>query len=334
MGPRATQPRTGAASLTPSALASAPHRKWRSWAVTGALWTLVLGGAVAGILGLARSGQAASIAAPSVVAEPLIAPSEVLGTAEWAVSVALLATETPAVEAVIVDPASRPRIAGSSVEVLGAVAIRAEPLSDGYWAVTVATDVRSATGVALRWYLEVGVVETPGGPVATTDPALVPAPAPVTGAVELAGQGPGRPDQTDPVVQTVGSFLTALVTGDPTVNRWTAPGVDIWPAASEGTFVKAELTEIAVSRDGAAATARAEIAVEMADESIAVFAYSLDLAEREGRWEVIRVGGAPPIGRIADRPPAVLSEPAASSASPMPPTSAADASVTSPTTNP
>ncbi len=257
-----------------------------------------------------------------------------MGTAEWAVRVALLATEMPAVEAVIVDPASRPRISGQSVEVVGAVAIRAEPLSDGYWAVTVATDVRSATGVALRWYLEVGVVETPSGPVTTSDPALVPAPATVTGAVELAGQGPGRPDQTDPVVQTVGSFLTALVIGDPTVNRWTAPGVDIWPAASEGTFAKAELTGIAVSRDGAGATARAEITVEMTDESTAVFAYSLDLAEREGRWEVTRVGGAPPLGRIADRPAAVPAVPEPSSASLTPRTPASDASTPSPTSNP
>lgn len=240
----------------------------------------------------------------------------------------------PAVEAVIVDPASRPRISGSSVEVVGAVAVRAEPLGDGYWAVTVATDVRSATGVALRWYLEVGVVETAAGPVAATDPALVPAPASVTGAVELAGQGPGRPDQTDPVVQTVGSFLTALVIGDPTVNRWTAPGVDIWPAASEGTFAKAELTGIAVSRDGAGATARAEITVEMTDESTAVFAYSLDLAEREGRWEVTRVGGAPPLGRIADRPAAVPAVPEPSSASLTPRTPASDASSPSPTSKP
>jgi hypothetical protein len=303
-------------------------------AVACALWTLVLASAVAGVLGLARSGQAASIAAPRVVAEPLAAPGEVLGTAEWAVRVSLLATEMPAVEAVMVDPVSRPRISRSSVEVLDTVATRAEHLGDGYWAVTVATDVRSATGVALRWYLEVGVVETAVGPVATTDPALVPGPAAVAGAVELAGQGPGRPDQTDPVVQTVGSFLTALVTGDPTVNRWTAPGVDIWPAASEGTFAKAELTGIAVSRDGGEATARAEIVVEMTDESTAVFAYSLELTEREGRWEVTRVGGTPPLGRITDRPPAVPSVRAPSSTSLMPPTSASGASTTSPTTNP
>lgn len=337
MGRRATQSKNNADTLTAGALAIAPHPQWRSWATTGALWALVIGGAFAGVLGLARTGHATTIGTSGVIAEPPTASSEVLGTAEWAVRIALTSPGAPAAEVAIADRASRSRTDAPHVEVLAAVAIRAEPVGDGYWAVTVATDVRSAPDVASLWYLEVGVVETAAGPVTATDPALVPAPASVAGTLEIAGQSPGRPDQTDPAVETVRSFLAALVTGDPTVNRWTAPGVDIWPAAAERTFTDVDLTAVSITRDNTnEATARAEITVAMPDESVVVFAYTVGMTEREGRWEVTHVGGAPPLGTVHDRPTdgTAVAPTSSSAPPPSPPPKSATTSTSSPTTTP
>lgn len=263
-------------------------------------------------------------------AAPSQAPADVLGSAEWAVRVALAAPDSELAALALADPADRPRATASRVEVAAAVAVRAESAGDQYWAVTVATDVRSAvTGAAQRWYLEVGVVETGSGPVAITDPALVPAPLLPVNAVQLDGPAPARPDRSDAVVTTVESFLVALVTGDPTVNRWTAPGVEMWPAAAPGALAEVDLTAIAVERNGSSeATARAEVAVVTTDDLVVVFAYTVRLSERDGRWEVLDVGATPPLRRIVD--PADL-EPLA-----PPPTDppASTAATTSPTTNP
>lgn len=323
--------------LTSDRLAVGALRPWRSWAVTGALWAFVVCGALAGVVGLARSGAAESQGAPVVQDEPRVAPGEVLGTAEWAVRVSLAGPDPGAASSVVVDPAGRPRASATGVNVVAATAVRAEPVGDGHWAVVVATDVRPAErDVIFRWFLEIGIAETGSGPVAVTDPALVPAPVAPVGSLEVTGPGPGRPDRSDPVTETVSSFLTALVTGDPAVNRWTAPGVDVWPAAEAGVFGEVELTGIAVTRHaGKAATARAELSVEMDDESVVVFAYTVELVEREGRWEVTEVGGAPPISGPGDDPddePPVPPTPAAPAPTSSP--GPAGAGTSSPTTNP
>lgn len=313
---------------------------WRSWAVTGALWALVICGALAGVVGLARSGAAESQGSTVVPDQPDVAPGEVLGTAEWAVRVSLTGPDPATASSVVVDPAEGRRAGVAGVDVVAVTAVRAEPVEDGYWAVVVATDVRSAgRGSIFRWFLEIGVVETGSGPVAVTDPALVPAPVAPVGSVELTGPGPGRPDRSDPVTETVSSFLTALVTGDPAVNRWTAPGVDVWPAAEAGVFGDVELTGIAVTRHGSdGATARAELSVEIDDDSVVVFAYTVQLVEREGRWEVTDVGGAPPISEPVDDPdddPSVPPSPAATGVTPAPTSPAVTgAGSSSPTTNP
>lgn len=302
--------------------------------MTGALWALVVCGALAGVVGLARSGAAESQGAPVLRDEPRVAPGEVLGTAEWAVRVSLAGPDPATASSVVVDRAGRPRGSATGVDVVAATAIRAEPVEDGYWAVVVATDVRPAErDVIFRWFLEIGIAETGSGPVAVSDPALVPAPVAPVGSVEVTGPGPGRPDRSGPVTETVSSFLTALVTGDPAVNRWTAPGVDVWPAAGPGVFGEVELTGIAVTRHpGNAATARAELSVEMDDESVVVFAYTVELVEREGRWEVTEVGGAPPISGPVDDPD---DEPPVPPAPPAPAATApAGAGTSSPTTNP
>jgi hypothetical protein len=309
--------------LTSDGLAVGALGPWRSWAVTGGLWALVICGALAGVVGLARSGATGSQGSTVVPDQPDVAPGEVLGTAEWAVRVSLTGPDPATASGVVADPAGRRRAGVAGVDVVAATAVRAEPVEAGYWAVVVATDVRSdGRGSIFRWFLEIGVVETGAGPVAVTDPALVPAPVAPVGSVELTGPGPGRPDRSDPVTETVSSFLTALVTGDPAVNRWTAPGVDVWPAAEAGVFGDVELTGITVTRHaGSAATARAELSVEIDDDSVVVFAYTVQLVEREGRWEVTDVGGAPPISGPVNDPdeePSVPPSPAATGVRPAP----------------
>jgi len=337
MGRRGTREDAGEGGrLTSDGLAVGALRPWRSWAVTGGLWALVVCGALAGVVGLARSGAAESQGAPVVRDEPRVAPGEVLGTAEWAVRVSLAGPDPATASSVVVDPAGRRRASATGVDVVAATAVRAEPVEDGYWAVVVATDVRPAErDVIFRWFLEIGIAETGSGPVAVTDPALVPAPVAPVGSVKVTGAGPGRPDRSDPVTETVSSFLTALVTGDPAVNRWTAPGVDVWPAAGPGVFGEVELTGIAVTRHaGKTATARAEITVEMDDESVVVFAYTVELVEREGRWEVTEVGGAPPISGPGDDPDNEPPVPPPPSPATAPTPAARGAGTSSPTTNP
>ena len=336
MGPRTTRHQSDSTGrLTSDHLAERSLRPWRSWGITAALWALVIGGAVAGVLGMARSGETKAAPTANAPVGPAQVPAEVLGSAEWAVRVSLTEPEGAVAAAVVVDAAERPRSTVSPVEVMAATAVQAEPAGEGYWAVLVATDVRSgANGGGQRWYLEVGVVETDSGPVAMTDPALVPAPVVPVGSVAIDGPAPSRPDRTDPVVATVESFLAALVSGDPTVNRWTAPGVDVWPAAAPGVFVDVDLTAIAVERRGTnEVTARAEIAVVTADELLAVFAYTVQLVERDGRWEVVAVGATPRVRRIVDSTDHEPFAPAATSPASQP-AAATGESTSSPTTKP
>src|SRR3546814_9994127 len=106
-------------------------------------WALVICGALGGVLGLARSGAAESQGSTVVADEPDVAPGEVLGTAEWAVRVSLTGPDPATTSSVVVDPADRRRPSVAGVDVVAATAVRAVPVEDGYWAVVVATDVRS-----------------------------------------------------------------------------------------------------------------------------------------------------------------------------------------------
>jgi hypothetical protein len=228
-----------------------------------------------------------------------IPPPEITGVGEWAVRVAVPAVDTPTVEGVIAAPADRPRTAGGVVRVVSATAVAADQLAEDYWAVTVAAEVELAPGDIVRWYFDVGVIDSQSGAYAVTDPALVPAPSSSETRIEADGT-PRAPDLSDPPVGTVASFLAALLSGDAAVGRWTAPGIDIGPAVAPGTFAEVRVTRASTHEvDTRTRRVRAEVVAATPTDAVVALAYEVVVVARRDRWEVTSVTGAPTLSSSA-----------------------------------
>ena len=184
--------------------------------------------------------------------------------------------------------------------VVDAVTVAVEDLGDGYWSATVACDLMASIDeqygpVGVRYY-SVGVATGDGGgPVLVGLPAMVPAPAPAQ-APELAAASLDAPAPDDPQVATIREFLGALLLGQGSISRYTAPGVRI-SAIDPPPFTELEVQEVAIADPEAEQTA-ARVTVHALDERGLAqrLQYALDLQEREGRWEIARLAGAPPVG--------------------------------------
>jgi hypothetical protein len=264
---------------------------WRSWAVTALLWLLVAVGAVGGMAGLFRPVSEAAPDVASVTVPELSA--QVAGTAEWAVRTAVPASTRHEAGRVLAVPTDRSFGLGEAVQVLSASTIDGRVVDESYWAVTVAAEVDLGEATAVLWFFEVGVADTPDGPVVVSEPALVPAPAAAEGRVTLAGTL-RAPDLGDPAVETTAAFLTALLSGDPSVGRWTAPGVELTPAVGQGTFDRVTVERAAVTRLGDD-TRRVLVAVtaRTTNDTSLRLVYEVTVAAREGRWEITAISGAP-----------------------------------------
>jgi hypothetical protein len=142
--------------------------------------------------------------------------------------------------------------------------------------------------------------------VVVSEPALVPAPAAAKDRVTLAGTL-RAPDLGDPAVETTTAFLTALLSGDPSVGRWTAPGVELTPAVGQGTFDRVTVERAAVTRLGDD-TRRVLVTVtaRTTNDASLRLVYEVTVAARDGRWEITSISGAPTIS-VTD--PAELDEP-------------------------
>lgn len=264
---------------------------WRSWAVTGLLWLLVVVGAVGGLAGLLRPVPTPASGVASVT-EPELSP-QVAGTAEWAIRAAVPATSREEAGRVLAVPTDRSFDVADPMQVLSASTIRGRLVDESYWAVTVAAHVRLGEAPTLAWFFEVGVAETADGAVVVSEPALVPAPPAAQGRVTLAG--PLRaPDLGDPAVETTASFLTALLSGDPSVGRWTAPGVELAPAVGEGTFDRVIVERAAVTRLGDdARRVLVTVTARTTNDTSLRLVYEVTVAARQGRWEITAISGAP-----------------------------------------
>jgi Conjugative transposon protein TcpC len=183
--------------------------------------------------------------------------------------------------------------------VVDAVTVAVEDLGGGYWSATVACDLMASIDeqygpVGVRYY-SVGVATGDGGgPVLVGLPAMVPAPAPAQ-APELAAASLDAPDPDDPQVATIREFLGALLLGQGSISRYTAPGVRI-SAIDPPPFTELEVQEVAIADPEAEQTA-ARVTVHALDERGLAqrLQYALDLQQREGRWEIARLAGAPPV---------------------------------------
>lgn len=290
---RSEAPESGASA----GLAVARSNRWRAWTITAALWGLVGLGAVGGFVGLSRAPLPPLVDVGAVEERESVPPA-VMGAGEWAVRVAIPATDTHTAGEALASPAVRPQRTRPALRVLSATAVAAERVNDDYWMVTVAAEVELESAGVDRWFFEVGVAEQDGLAIAVSDPALVSPPPSPAGALELAGTL-RSPDLSDPILETVSSFLTALLSGDPAVGRWTAPGVDIEPAVRNGTFEQVRIDRASIDDvDLETRRVRVEVSATTPTDAVVVLAYEIVVVDRGDRWEVTAVTGAPTLSTL------------------------------------
>jgi hypothetical protein len=267
------------------------------------LWTLVVLGALGGLVGMVRpSPQPVARASGDDVAATV--PPETAGFAELAVTTWVSAQGDDAEEEVgalfAVDPSTNAGDAGRRRVNGDATTVDARRIDDDYWAVTVAAPVDEFVDerwvAAGTWYLEVGVARTDEGLIAVAEPAVVPAPAEPTDAPRPAGEGLGVPAQDDEeMANTVQGFLSALVAGSGDVSRYLAPDVEIAPVTP------APFSEVALQRWAVTPVDEGEARVRLVARATSAagvprtVSYELGLAQRAGRWEVTSLSGAPTI---------------------------------------
>lgn len=179
------------------------------------------------------------------------------------------------------------------VDAVSTVAYR--QVARDYWAATVAASVRRAdASVATVWFLEVGIIDQGQGqgPRPVGRPAIVPAPF-TFAAVEPAALTLAVPRPDDPIAATADAFLGSLLSGAGDPTRYVAPDADI-PVIEDTPFTEVRLERIAVVEAGPDATrVRAAVSGSTAERIAFDVFYELTLAERDGRWEVTAMSGAP-----------------------------------------
>jgi hypothetical protein len=295
--------------------ASVPVRPLLQLAVRTGLWFAVGVGFVGGVAGLVGRSDTPSA---GVVGEPTASesvPAAVAGTAEVAVTAWLTAAsgDEERLAALFITP---PSVASSDTDRLSverATTVAGQRLGDGYWTVTVAVDVvevplpsiedetdvdlaAEAAPPAVTWYVELGVVGDPEvGLAAMTTPAVMPGAPPLPEGWRVEGRSAGRPDAGDPVVAMVDGFLSALLTGSGDPSRYLAPGVEV-PVSAPAPFADITIDEIGVAQlDEPAEAIQVWLSVTTPGGSRQSAFYEIEAAERDDRWEVLSVSGAPTV---------------------------------------
>jgi hypothetical protein len=275
-----------------------PVRPGAQLAARAGLWSLVVIGCLGGIAGVLRPAPAAPVVASE--SSSTGASAGVAGFAELAVGAWLEATDSTGdrLAALFLDP---PAVPGGSttLEVRRVASVATRRVEDGYWAVTVAAEVVEADRdravvSAPTLYVEVGVVDGPGGALGAVGvPALVPAPASISTGVRVAAPSLGVPPPDDPVATTTQGFLTALLTGAGDVSRYLAPDVTL-AAVAPAPFVEVTVERLGVEDlgDGSARVRVSAVATTAAGGRRTV-GYELAVVERDGRWEIRSISGAP-----------------------------------------
>ncbi|MEW1914202.1 conjugal transfer protein [Kitasatospora sp. NPDC085895] len=132
-------------------------------------------------------------------------------------------------------------------------------------------------------------------PAEVSAPARIDAPALVYGSVR-----PALP--SDPLVQAVGSFLAAYLTGSGApLDRFLAPGTRIGPVlpapytavAVDQVAVEGSDVAGAVPRDGVRVRLLAVVRATGPDGARVPLSYAFTLSARAGRWEIAALEGAP-----------------------------------------
>lgn len=288
----------------PAALVGLATSGWAVRMATWGLWGLVAFSGIAGGAALAmtmsRPGQAA---APVPVDEPAGSVGAE-GFAELFVAAWLAAGEDHE-EAVGGFTSRRVTLSGVESGRLWAArtaAVAASKQAEGYWSVVVAAEVLAADDsggyrpAGLRYYA-VGVASRDGGLVVADLPAQVPPPAALpppqlaVDRLELPG------GELGPVAEAVRGFVAALLTGQGDLDRYVAP------TAAIAAIDPPPFSEVRVERVGARPydhpagvyLVRAAVVGTDGGGRTQRLAYSLDMVQRDGRWEVVELLPAAPL---------------------------------------
>jgi hypothetical protein len=150
--------------------------------------------------------------------------------------------------------------------------------------------------MAALWYLEIGVTRTDQGLRSVGTPAVVPGPSDPT-PLSNAPATLSSPAQDDPRAVTAEAFLRALLTGAGDPVRYAAPDSAI-AAIAHPPFVTVTVERTAVlESDPTRTVLRVTVNATTADDIERQTAYELVLAERDGRWEIKALSGAPTLPR-------------------------------------
>lgn len=263
--------------------------------LTLGLWMLVVAGFVLGAAALAASSRA-SLSDP---VRPAADSSGAEGFAELYVSAFLQAGEGTEedLRPFLPDDLDLASVAPRSLYVVRAASLGANAVGSHYWAVTVGAEVLTATegGYALAGhrYFTVGILKVPGGYVATSVPAEVPGPD-LQDPLELNVDQLDYPSD-DAATRAVARFLDAYLARQGELARYAAPGSGLRPISSP--YSAAELIAAGFSETSRGALTRARVRAVDSNGRVALLEFSLELVERAGRWEVVRLLGAPPLER-------------------------------------
>ncbi len=287
-----------------------PVRPWAQRAARSGLWGLVGLAAIGGVAGLLRPTGIDPQPSAAPIEWPV--PAHVAGFAEYAVHTWLAATPelNGPLDALFLDPPEpSDRLA---LRPMAVTAIGARPENDGYWAVTVAAFVESLevpVGQAMTLYFEIGIVESDGGLAAAATPALVAAPRSTHGT-RPAPISSADPD--DPIVTTLDGFFRSLLVGDGDISRYLAPGTVI-NAVVPAPFVHTEVIGLSARRTEHEVVVRVELGAAAADGAEWTLGYEVSLVERDDRWEVSSISGAPDVTSTTaeERSPQVAPDPTA-----------------------
>ncbi|MFP5319462.1 MAG: conjugal transfer protein [Acidimicrobiia bacterium] len=266
---------------------------------TVGLWALVAIGALAGCAAFATRPTSAGpvkVKPPT----PTVGPE---GFAELYVSTFLESGEGDENRLRAFYPGSvqlRDVIPGS-LYVARTATVDATEVARRYWSVTVAAEVLIPEGAGYRRagtrFYQVGIAGDDGSAyVATSLPAEVPSPATLrvpalqVGSLERVRLG-------DPVAEAVERFAAAFLAGDGELVRYVAPDAPL-RAVTPPPFVTVKVTDLASHDDPDAPAVKEVLAAVRATDSagrVQILHYSLELAERSGRWEVARLLPGPPL---------------------------------------
>lgn len=198
-------------------------------------------------------------------------------------------------------------------------AVDAVVLGPDYWSITVGALVGTTdSGPATARFYRVPVARSEPDPSGARVFVAADLPSPVAGPVgarapELAVGSLSAPGPNDPVSVAVSRFLGALLTGNGELTRYMAPESTV-RAIRPIPFTGVDVTEISARRlEGDAKHLEVVVHVSATDGAgrLSELAYPLEVRQRDGRWEVVRIIFAPALAPHQDALARPLSPPVA-----------------------